>query len=1798
MEGMNGYATAAEDSMNIVDRMTAVGLESGLAIGGLAKAISLAAESASAGGTSIERLVGYIAAVGENSNVSMADVGDSFKNIYERMDRVKSNKLGDGSDDGIADMEEELNRLGVYIRDSANQYRDFDDVLDDVGARWNELSQKEQNALSIAVAGSSQRESFMTLMDNYSKALQYSSIATDSAGASMEQYGIYQNTVEAKTNELTAAFEALSLHTFSNDLYKGILNATIGIVELVDKSHLLKGALAGVVTVEIAKFSTGILAGANSLRTMTAAFGKLKIASTIRDFKEVGHACKGLSDQQLKLVLSTKGLNDTKKIAILTGMGMTKAAAKEKLEMMGLTAAQLKATQATFSLSGAVTALKTALAVNPIGIAIMAVTAAVSVATMAYNKYKQDQEEMLQSIQESTNKFSEQSDYIEEAAGRYTKLYNELKNINTTEERQCEIKQELLSLQKELNDKYGDEYGRINLVTDAYEDQKKAILDLKKEEANKLLNELGPQKINNIIDTVNQKGYHYLTPMHILDDSEKGKALKEVVAKYSDKGVKTLDTTVEDGKKTFVVTIHANPRDTENVVNAFMSDLREKASELGNEHMFDYVIESSKNVYDSAVNKLKDIGKTYDEILNAQMIIDPVLNDKKQAAQESVAAFNQSLINGDEAETAGARENIKTVQDNLNLSEQEAEVYGPVFEDIFSQANTDAYDFKIALSDTSTEAGLLADKISNMRLYIDSEPLNEVRQELTAMSQDGSINLTARKEIDSSELTEAGWGELTTRKETVFAQQFNSEDGSRSVLVTPILPDGTVLSPDELAQYAEKLLRGEEIDADVKIAMFNGNNSEAEAEEYAKNIQTLTQQFYNKYSKSNKAAQGIKMDETDFLSYINAADETDINNPFFQLKKYAADCQMSVEQVAKELVKIGAIRKDLFYEESEPFTYDQTLEKLDTLSNPFQTLKTVYLKAVDDDTDFELDGLSELNEKFKEVDGIGDYIKNIEEARGDTEKTEQAFDDLTNAYLKQTGILDIVNEGNKDLIANALAEMGIANANVLVQQALEDNLAKVEAQKYIASDASFDLAAATREEIDCLVEEGIVSQEAAVMLARFALEKARTNEDKINTSDDIDQLINLANTAMASEAIMAKLNSVRAAAGRIDTLGDLADPKDIEAVNSFYEQFNSGQFEWKYKPLNAADFKIAGSSKDRESSTGGRGNIGKKEFSEEINHIDRAMEVSKRRLKNYKDALEDALTLEEKDAAIDDIIKESEDQFKQMTSISQFYTNKAAEILAQIPEDIRDKVKNGAEEIENLNDENVSKLIKQFKDFDASANDADQKVRDLKNSIHDMKVQKIQIQIEGLERTKSRLERLQDQYETAISAVTSSIQTEIDEVNSYYDSQIDNVQKQIDALDEQNDKLEIQRNLEEALYNLRRAENQRTNRIYREGQGFVYEADQDAVREAQESYDSAELDKTKYDLEQIIDRLEEERSQEVDYLTNIMDTWEGIADSFERMADMRMADELFGTDNWLEDILNGDTDLFDEMQENFGNVFEGIFNTDQVIESLNDLKDWVENGEMSDDTALAIMNQQLYELGDNATAQSEVMGEGFNSIYTSAENAKTLSADTYAAWTENLRLFQEETLPICEGLVTQFNTMADAVVLAAERARQAAADMESLGGGDGDEGVTSTKEPIRRSSNSVGPGVKHHRGILNGTNGNPNTEDKRVKGLRILSTEPLKANEVPIIALDDEVSLTREQQEMTLRNFQTAMAPRINLSSQAYSMIQPIKQEPSSVEYNFSGGIHITEAQNVTDIARGVKAGMLKQALDQELYKR
>lgn len=75
----------------------------------------------------------------------------------------------------------------------------------------------------------------------------------------------------------------------------------------------------------------------------------------------------------------------------------------------------------------------------------------------------------------------------------------------------------------------------------------------------------------------------------------------------------------------------------------------------------------------------------------------------------------------------------------------------------------------------------------------------------------GNVDVLARPLVDAAELVKKGWEDAGEGIATVFSSQFGIEDASgkvRELLVTPILPDGTVLSPEDLENYLYDVLQG------------------------------------------------------------------------------------------------------------------------------------------------------------------------------------------------------------------------------------------------------------------------------------------------------------------------------------------------------------------------------------------------------------------------------------------------------------------------------------------------------------------------------------------------------------------------------------------------------------------------------------------------------------------------------------------------------------------------------------------------------------------------------------------------------------------------------------------------------------------------------------------------------------------------------------------------------------------------------------------------------------------------------
>lgn len=216
----------------------------------------------------------------------------------------------------------------------------------------------------------------------------------------------------------------------------------------------------------------------------------------INAFKETGNLAsdvskilsqsfKKLSASQILAKVSTMGLTEAQKLELVQQFATDAANYSNVTSLTALSASEGVATGTTLGLSAAFKGLWATLMANP----LVLVTAAVTAGAMAFNAYKNHVEEVRRATEESATAYKESASSIDDYVAKYQDLRQALIEAKGNEEETYNIKQQLLSLQNELNNKFGEEYGKLNLVTDAYKDQTEAIKAYNKESAKTFLNE-------------------------------------------------------------------------------------------------------------------------------------------------------------------------------------------------------------------------------------------------------------------------------------------------------------------------------------------------------------------------------------------------------------------------------------------------------------------------------------------------------------------------------------------------------------------------------------------------------------------------------------------------------------------------------------------------------------------------------------------------------------------------------------------------------------------------------------------------------------------------------------------------------------------------------------------------------------------------------------------------------------------------------------------------------------------------------------------------------------------------------------------------------------------------------------------------------------------------------------------------------------------------------------------------------------------------------------------------------------
>lgn len=185
---MNGYEMSIEDVGKALDAMVAIDMKAATSAGDIATALKYCASSADVAGLSFDKLAAMIATTQEKTMQSAETIGTFMNTILSRYRNVKIGQFVSDDGEDLSEVETILNSLDIKLRDTNQEFRDFETVIEEVALSWDNYSSVQQAAIAKAFSGTRQQNRFLALMEGYNKTLELTEVAANSAGTAIEKF--------------------------------------------------------------------------------------------------------------------------------------------------------------------------------------------------------------------------------------------------------------------------------------------------------------------------------------------------------------------------------------------------------------------------------------------------------------------------------------------------------------------------------------------------------------------------------------------------------------------------------------------------------------------------------------------------------------------------------------------------------------------------------------------------------------------------------------------------------------------------------------------------------------------------------------------------------------------------------------------------------------------------------------------------------------------------------------------------------------------------------------------------------------------------------------------------------------------------------------------------------------------------------------------------------------------------------------------------------------------------------------------------------------------------------------------------------------------------------------------------------------------------------------------------------------------------------------------------------------------------------------------------------------------------
>ena len=394
---MKGFKLSTQDVEHIEDSINSVSNAFAVSSSDISQGLGNVAAVSQTAGNSLEETIGMLTAMVEISR----NASKSSRGLIQITTRL-SQTLDDTSATGNK-LREIYKELGISLEDSKGQLRSSYDILKDLSKVWNNLSTDQQKYIALTSSGANQINNFTALMSNFSTAIEATETALNSAGSAAQENAKYMEGIAAQLTAIQAQIERLIL---SDGGLEKFLTTTL-------------------------KLANGLLTLTNNLGGLQSIFtviGTVSLIAIIQNFDKLLTLSKTMGDNLIKPFKTLASyIKTTFNTYVETSIN----------NMMGLaTAEEVAAANAAM-----------------LQLALSAVVAIVGVATLAYQNYKQAQEEAQQNAVNAAHNYETEQKSLKEVIAQ-------LNNESNTRSQLASI------IKQQLGDAYSSEIDNLNDVNE------------------------------------------------------------------------------------------------------------------------------------------------------------------------------------------------------------------------------------------------------------------------------------------------------------------------------------------------------------------------------------------------------------------------------------------------------------------------------------------------------------------------------------------------------------------------------------------------------------------------------------------------------------------------------------------------------------------------------------------------------------------------------------------------------------------------------------------------------------------------------------------------------------------------------------------------------------------------------------------------------------------------------------------------------------------------------------------------------------------------------------------------------------------------------------------------------------------------------------------------------------------------------------------------------------------------------------------------------------------------------------